>query len=155
MKLIKSIAAIAIAALTPWETPVYANEFMCAGVLGAHYELVEAGVAAKVAQGANERARNAVVLFASFRDGTPEATAVPAWASGIFDPDLPGSFSHFYDTMSFGRLTVRGEVVPIWYESEHAAAFYLSPDPAEPGDFGQFSLEILRRADADVDTDVR
>ena len=53
--------------------------------------------------------------------------------------------------MSFGRLTVRGEVASRWYESDHEADYYVSDNPSRPGKFGLFSLEILRRADEDID----
>ncbi len=76
---------------------------------------------------------------------------MPDWATEIFDPDLPGSFTHFYQEMSFGRHLVHGEVIPRWYESDHEREFYLSDSESEPGRFTEFSLEILRRADADID----
>ena len=93
--------------------------------------------------------RRALVLFALFK-GDP-TSPVPSWAVDIFNPDLPGSFSHFYDTMSFGRLQVRGEVAPRVYESSRPAAAYLSTDPSERGQFGQFVQGILRQANQDID----
>ena len=95
--------------------------------------------------------RSAVVLFANFLGEATEETAVPDWAAAIFDPDLPGSFSHFYDTMSVGKLKVRGQVAPQWYESEQADGFYLAQDHTEEGRYGAFVIEVLRKADREVD----
>ncbi|MSR83553.1 MAG: T9SS type A sorting domain-containing protein [Candidatus Latescibacteria bacterium] len=92
--------------------------------------------------------RRVLVLFARFKG---EDTALPPWADDIFSPDLPGSFSHFYDIMSFGKLEIRGEVAPRVYESAQPTSAYLSDDPSAPGKFGQFSQEILRQADRDID----
>jgi len=108
-------------------------------------------VAAKPTQSQHTETRNAVVLFARFRGEGNRSISVPSWSGNILDPDLPGSLSHFYDTMSFGRLHIRGEAAPRWYESEHEVAFYLSGDPGEKGHFGEFALEILMQADRDID----
>ena len=89
-------------------------------------------------------------LFAEFRNELPGQNQAPSWAQGIFDAQRPGSFTHFYDTMSFGRLRVEGEVAPARYESNRTAGSYLSADPAELGRFDVFSLEVLRKADNDV-----
>ena len=123
----------------------------CAGLLSSDAEPPSISPVEKWVAVRHTGSRRAVVVFARFpEDGAADA-AVPAWSKDLFDPDLPGSFSHFYDTMSFGQLRVRGEVAPRWYESEHEAAFYLADDPTKPGRFGGFSLEILQRADADID----
>ena len=55
----------------------------------------------------------AIAIFGGFAGEA--GSAVPAWAEGFFDPERPGSFSHFYDEMSLGQLRVRGEVAPGWY----------------------------------------
>ncbi|MFA6109883.1 MAG: FlgD immunoglobulin-like domain containing protein [Candidatus Latescibacterota bacterium] len=107
------------------------------------------GVAAKPAQALTTGTRQALVLFGRFAG--EEALPVPSWAAAIFDPALPGSFSHFYDTMSFGRLQVRGEVAPRRYASAQPVSAYLASDPSQEGDFGRFALELLRQADADLD----
>jgi len=91
----------------------------------------------------------ALVIFARFPD-EPE-TAIPGFASRFFDPDLPGSFSHFYDTMSFGQLQVRGQVLRKRYVSDQPAAAYLSATSEEKGRYRRFVSEILRKVDADVD----
>jgi M6 family metalloprotease-like protein len=111
--------------------------------------MLEAARAAKLAQSRTTGTRRALVLFARFK-GEP-ADPVPTWAADIFDPDLPGSFSHFYDTMSFGKLQGRGAVAPRVYESSQEAVAYLSADPTQPGRFGEFTLEILRQADHGLD----
>ena len=82
------------------ETPVYAAEFTCAGGVEAYGELVQAGVAAKAAQRNIDGTRRAVLLFARFRVEAPGemAAAAPDWSVGFFDPELRGSFSHFYET---------------------------------------------------------
>ncbi|MBI2502319.1 MAG: immune inhibitor A [Candidatus Latescibacteria bacterium] len=92
--------------------------------------------------------RHALVLFARFKG---ESTTVPSWAGDLFNPELPGSFSHFYDTMSFGKLKIRGEVALRVYESAQPASAYLSGNSTEQGQFGEFSLEILRQADENLD----
>ena len=128
-----------------------AGEFVCAGDPFADPDPTREGAAAKAVEVSTEGTRNAIVLFAKFRGELPGETAAPPWAQDIFDPEHPGSFSHFYDTMSFGRLRVRGEAAPRRYESDHQAHAYLSTDPGKRGRFGQFNLEILRLADADID----
>ena len=93
--------------------------------------------------------RHAVALFARFRDQAE--TPLPPWSEHLFDPHRPGSFSHFYHTMSFGQFRVTGMVDDRQYESEGERSSYLANLPAEPGNFGRFSLEILEQADAHID----
>ena len=107
--------------------------------------------ATKLARLRVEGTRNAIVLFAQFADEEPGWGQVPEWSEDIFDPELTGSFSHFYDTMSFDRLRVRGEIAPQLYASEHPASFFLSEDSITPGRFGKFNGEILQQADEDID----
>ena len=90
-----------------------------------------------------------LVIFAQFSN-EPE-TAIPGFASRLFDPDLPGSFSHFYRTMSFGQLQVQGQVLPKRYVSDQPAAAYLAETSEKRGKHKQFVREILQKADADVD----
>ena len=125
--------------------------FLCAGSLSSEAEPQSISPVAKPVAVGHTGTRSAVVVFARFPENGAADAAVPAWFKEIFDPDLSGSFSHFYDTMSFGQLRVRGEVVPRWYESGNEAAFYLADDPTKPGRFGEFSLEILQKVDADID----
>ena len=78
--------------------------------------------------------RRALVLFAGFAG---ETAPVPAWAEDLFDPDLPGSFRHFYHTMSFGRLQMEGAVAPRRYLASQPATAYLADDDFEPGQYGR------------------
>ncbi len=105
---------------------------------------------AKLAQRAQTGTRQAIVIFAEFGGGN-NASPVPSWAASIFDPEKPGSFAHFYDTMSFGQLHVRGAIAPRRYRSKQSSPAYISTDPSELGNFGQFNLEILQAADPDID----
>jgi len=137
---------LALLALCCWHIPVLAEgDFRCASFF---QEGPPPLAAAKPAQRTVAGTRQALVLFARFKG---ESTAVPSWAGEIFNPERPGSFSHFYDTMSFGQLRVRGEVAPRVYESSQPASAYLADNPSEHGQFGYFSLGILRQADVDID----
>ena len=135
-----------------WTVPAPAEGFICAGSQGSPTEKpLRAGATAKparISQSGTTGTRRSLVIFARFKG---EGTTLPSWAADIFNPDLPGSFSHFYDTMSFGKLQVRGEVAPRVYESVKPASAYLSGNSSEQGQFGQFSQEILSQADQDID----
>jgi len=111
----------------------------------------DAGSAAKPVAFSTEGTRSIIAVFATFADGDASQIAPPAWSNDLFDPDRTGSFSHYYDTMSFGKLRVRGEVASRRYRSLHSAEHYLSSDPTEEGRFGQFCRQILTRADEDID----
>ena len=133
-----------------------AESFVCAGYPAADSTAAPNGVAAKPAEVRDNPVSphgrvHALVIFAQFKDEGPEDATAPAYAVDLFDPDLPGSFSHFYHTMSFGQLTVEGIVVPRRYTSDQPGAAYLSAEPEEPGQYGQFVLEILRQVDQDMD----
>ena len=121
--------------------------FVCAG------SSVETGgrAAAKPARSGTEGTRRALALFARFRGEERGWQGVPEWSGGLFDPERPGSFSHFYDAMSFGKLQVRGKVASRVYESEREVGAYLAEERTEIGDFGSFCLELLRQADGDID----
>jgi len=121
--------------------PVQAdNRFRCAGKPIATTE---------IRQSHTEGSRRALAIFARFRD--QGSATVPDWADEIFDPNRPGSFSHFYDSMSLGKLQVRGEIAPRVYTSEQQTVAYLADDSTRVGEYGQLSLEILRQVDAEVD----
>ena len=90
-----------------------------------------------------------LVVFAHFQDEAPQT--VPDYALRLFDPDLPGSFAHFYRTMSFGQLQVRGTVLPRRYTSARPTAAYQATAPGEFGQYGAFAREILAQVDADID----
>ena len=88
-----------------------------------------------------------MVVFARFRD--EQEDALPAYAADIFDPDRPGSLSHFYDTMSSGAMQLTGSVLPRRYASDQASANYVRSGGI--GQYGRFIAEILRQVDRDVD----
>lgn len=93
----------------------------------------------------------ALVVFAQFADEGSAQDAPPSFANDLFDPDLPGSLSHFYDEMSHGQFRMEGRVLPKWYRSGSNADTYLAGDVGVGGDFGRFVREILAAADADTD----
>ena len=73
------------------------------------------------------------------------------FALPAFDPDLPGSFTHFYNEMSLGKFTVEGVVLPKYYTSDRPATEYGPPEKNSEGYFGTFNREVLENADRDVD----
>ena len=92
-----------------------------------------------------------LVVFAQFKGEAPNDVRIPDFARDLFDPDLAGSFTHFYRTMSQGQLQVEGAVLPRRYVSERPASAYLARRDDEHGRYGEFVQEILRQVDADVD----
>lgn len=88
-------------------------------------------------------------LFARFRDEAGDQ--LPGFTRQLFDPQVGGSFAHFYHTMSFGQLSIRGEVVEKRYASRRAASAYVASRAKEYGGYGEFALEILESADQDLD----
>ena len=92
-----------------------------------------------------------LVVSARFAEEAAQNTSPPDYANQLFDPELPGSFSHFYRTMSFGQLEVAGRVLPRRYSSDLPAVHYVSTVPGEEGQFGAFAREILLQVDGDVD----
>jgi len=77
-----------------------------------------------------------VALFARFPDQDPGQTSLPGYAHDLFNPDLPGSFTHFYHEMSSGRLAVKGSVLPSYYTSDRPASGYPT---STQGCFGAFN----------------
>lgn len=90
-----------------------------------------------------------LLLFARFRDEAGDQ--VPGFAHQLLDPQVQGSFVHFYHAMSFGQLSLRGEVVEKRYVSRRAATAYVASRAKEDGGYGEFALEILANADQDID----
>ena len=143
------------ALLLPWHIdPSVAAEiprFECAG----HVDLVaEHGVLAKRIVRGRVPSRGQVhvlVVFARFRDEAPWDTLAPAYADDLFDHDVPGSFSHFYREISFGQLEVDGQCLSRRYLSNRPARYYVVDTDTAAGEYGIFNVEILRRADLDVD----
>ena len=94
---------------------------------------------------------NALVVFAQFRDEITPPEPVPDFAHSLLDPEVPGSFSHFYHVMSFGQLEIRGSVLPKRYVSDHPEAAYLARTDDMEGRYGEFVADILAKVDADHD----
>lgn len=93
----------------------------------------------------------ALVIFAQFADeGTAQDTP-PAFADDLFDSDVAGSLTHFYDEMSGGQFRLVGGVLPRWYRSNRSASAYVAAEPGVGGAYGRFVREILVAADADAD----
>ena len=91
---------------------------------------------------------HALVVFAQFKGES--RVPVPDFTNELFDLDLPGSFSHFHQAMSFGQLQVTGTVLSRRYVSERPAWAYLASRTSDRGEYGQFVDEILRQANAVV-----
>ncbi|MBI4531500.1 MAG: hypothetical protein HY709_08235, partial [Candidatus Latescibacteria bacterium] len=91
----------------------------------------------------------ALVVFARFADDPPQT--VPAWAESLFRPEVPGSVAHYYEEQSFGRLHLRGSVLPQVYVTAGPQVAYLAPDAAQKGGVTQFVREVIERVDPDVD----
>ena len=120
------------------------GEVLCLRDVG---EPVRAGKAAVDTRGSF----SALVIFTKFRGEATGQDAAPSWARDLFNADRQGSFAHFYNEMSRGQLSVRGEVLPRRYSSLREAAAYAAETPGALGKFGKFNLEILAQADRDVD----
>ena len=124
--------------------------FRCAG-----YEALEAhpAAAAKILKRerrtlpANGRVR-VLVVYAQFAGAAP--VPVPAFAAKLFNAQTPGSFTHFYNTMSFNQLQVEGQVLTQRYTASQPAAAYIGRQ-GEDGRYGEFVTEILAQVDADHD----
>ena len=128
------------------------SRFICAEALSAAAASSPAGSVpaprAKAAASGTLSHLTALVVFTGFRG---QQDGLPSWADSLFDPDLPGSVSHFYREMSFGRLTLQGTVAPRRYLASGRAADYTSRGPGEFGRYADFVQEILREVDDDLD----
>lgn len=91
----------------------------------------------------------ALVIFADFAGSTQ--TAPPDFFLSLFDPEYPGSLTHFYHTVSHGQLRLEAWVLPKTYIAPQAAAAYRAPNDRDVGGADRFALEILRQVDADWD----
>ena len=58
-----------------------------------------------------------LVVFGKFQDEYPGRDKPPVWARDLFDPDLPGSVTHFFKTMSRGKMNITAEIAPGYYEA--------------------------------------
>ena len=128
------------------------SRFICAEALSAAAASSPAGSVppprAKAAASGTLSHLTALVVFTGFRG---QQDGLPSWAESLFDPDLPGSVSHFYREMSFGRLTLQGTVAPRRYLASGRAADYTSRGPGEFGRYADFVREIVRQVDDDLD----
>ncbi|MEW6752259.1 MAG: FlgD immunoglobulin-like domain containing protein [Candidatus Latescibacterota bacterium] len=95
--------------------------------------------------------QQAVVLFAAFSGEEGLPADVPSWAGNLLDAHVPGSLTQYYETMSLGQLHVRGSPGPRWYTSAEPASEYLADQPGSTGQYGRFVVEVLTRADGDID----
>ena len=143
--LIVTVASLGLSAAA------YADEsFLCAG----DFLLPEDGVAAKPAVSRTVDAEgpiNVLVIFGKFKGEYPDRDEAPSWALDLFDPDRPGSVSHFYHTMSRGRLQLQGAVAPGYYEAANEFDYYQAERSNVRGEYPEFSHEVLALADADID----
>lgn len=150
----RSVCAVVILALTGLIASTAGAEiarFECAGHVGA---AVENGVLAKRVRESrvpSKGSAHVLVVFAKFRDEAPSETGAPTYAQDLFDPDLPGSFAHFYREMSCGQLQVTGTCLEKRYASLHNAGHYLSLGERLELRVGTFTREILAQTDRDVD----
>jgi len=94
--------------------------------------------------------QHVVVLFATFSGYPYAGKAPPEFAGRLFDPELEGSFSHFFREMSGGVFEVEGKVIGKVYASDGPAEDYLASD-SEEGRYGDFNREVLRKADREID----
>ena len=92
-----------------------------------------------------------LVVRAGFKGEAAPSGIAQDYADQLFDEDLPGSFSHFYRTMSFGQLQISGTVLPKRYTSHHTSAAYQAESPTEHGRYDLFVQEILRQVDTEYD----
>ncbi len=93
---------------------------------------------------------SALVIFAQFA-GQGAGSSAPSWSADLFNPSVPGSFTHFYNDMSGGLLQVRGRVLPKRYSALDTADAYVAAEGGGVGQYGLFNLQVLRQADADSD----
>ena len=90
---------------------------------------------------------HALPVFARFADESDLDEEVPAFATGIFAAEQPGSLPHFYREMSRGQFQLPGEVLPRWYAARSGSTACVAPS----GNFGEFVREVLEAVDDDVD----
>lgn len=90
---------------------------------------------------------HALAIFSRFQDEEDGEASAPGFAGRIFDPQRPGSLTHFYAEMSRGQFMLTGEYLPTWYTADQPAEAYQGSSRS----FGTFVGEILSQVDADVD----
>ena len=132
--------------------PLYAEEgFICAG----HHLGTSGDPAAKVMlpgsppKMASKGSVHALTIFAGFADEPEDRIVIPSLAANLFSPDLSGSLTHFYTTMSFGQFSLTGTVLPHRFDFSEPTSFYASP--GSQGEYGRYVREVLVRVDSEVD----
>lgn len=132
----------------PREAGAEEQKFTCGGIPER-----EQARRAKVGQSSPENGMHRVLaIFATFKGEAPEGASVPSYAKDLFNPDVPGSFSHFFHTMSGGKWEIEGVVLDRLYISDKPASAYLTQDPfTREGGYGIFNEEILKKVDRDID----
>ena len=95
---------------------------------------------------------HAVTLFGRFSDEEARpGNAPPAFARDLFDPERPGSVTHFFDEMSRGQYRITGSVLPKEYSAAGPASSYISEAEGEPGRYHDYVAELLAASDREVD----
>lgn len=121
-------------------------DFICGGVSQKRAKLVPGEVLESKGE------QNVLVIFARFAGEAPADSLAPSWAGGLFNPDLPGSFTHFYLEMSDGALLIKGSVLKKRYVSKHGPGHYVrGASDGDEGGYGDFNREILEAVDREVD----
>ncbi|MBI4531699.1 MAG: immune inhibitor A, partial [Candidatus Latescibacteria bacterium] len=143
----KLLLAILVIVACPFTGIAEVAPFICGGTPQAR-KITEASTEPLPAEGH----RSVFVIFGKFRGEAPADSTAPAYAQDFFNLDRPGSVTHFYNEMSFGRLQIDGVVLPKVYEANGVAGDYTTPNPKTGiGEFGRFNEEVLKKVDADVD----
>ena len=116
------------------------------------WALVCSGQVGKPAQGhlSSKGHLRALTVFAHFQDEDQSDHTLPEFTDALFDPQHPGSLTHFYLEMSQGQFRLDGEMAPHWYGSLRPASAYVDSTGLS-GDFGLFAREVLAAVDADTD----
>ena len=138
-RMIRGGALLAVLLLLPWQT---------AAAAAWTHDGTTTPPAGKSAVGSTG-SLGALVIFAKFK-GEAGSDSAPSWADDLFNPSVAGSFSHFYNDMSGGQLSVEGRVLPDRYTSLQESSAYVAESGGR-GRFSVFNLEILYQADQDVD----
>lgn len=127
-------------------------EFECAGDV---LDRLDQQRAAKLAYAPSTGVQGALVVYAKFQGEAPQDSLVPAYAHELFDPDKPGSVTHFYLAMSNGALRINGAALDRIYASDHDPSYYTVPDPETGmGKFDVFNQEVLTKVGADPAVDL-
>ncbi len=89
-----------------------------------------------------------LVVHARFADDAPVHSTLD---DALFDPQRPGSLSHYYDTMSGGQLELRGTVLSGDFVAPEPSTAYLARNAGETGRFDDFARQIMAQVDTQID----